>query len=42
MTENFTNDYNDCCHDNFDGNFGHFGDNDDKITETSTNIVSFE
>ena len=25
-----TDDDNDCYHDNFDGNFGHFDDNDDK------------
>ena len=30
MTEKYTDDDNNCCHDNFDQNFGKFDDNDDK------------
>ena len=30
MTEKNTDDDNNCCHDNFDQNFGNFYDNDDK------------
>ena len=30
MTEKNTDDDNNCCHDNFDQNFGNFDDNDDK------------
>ena len=36
-----TDDDNNCCHDNFDHNFGNFDDNDDKNTEKPTNIVNF-
>ena len=32
---------NDRCHDNYDGNFGNFDDNDDRNTEKPTNIVNF-
>ena len=31
MAEKNTDDDNNCCHDNFDQNFGNFDDNDDKI-----------
>ena len=41
MTEKNTDDDNNCCHDNFDQNFGNFDDNDDKNTEKPTNIVNF-
>ena len=30
MAEKNTDDDNNCCHDNFDQNFGNFDDNDDK------------
>ena len=30
ITEKITDDDNDRCHDNFDGNFGNFDDNEDK------------
>ena len=30
MVEKNTDDDNNCCHDNFDQNFGNFDDNDDK------------
>ena len=36
-----TDDDNNCCHDNFDQNFGNFYDNYEKNTEKPTNIVNF-
>ena len=41
MAEKNTDDDNNCCHDNFDQNFGNFDDNYDKNTEKPTNIVNF-
>ena len=38
MAEKNTDDDNNCCHDNFDQNFGNFDDNYDK---KPTNIVNF-
>ena len=40
MTEKNTDDDNNCCHDNFDQNFGNFDDNDDKkYWKKPTNIL---
>ena len=33
MAEKNTDDDNNCCHDNFDQNFGNFDDNDDKMKD---------
>ena len=41
MMEKNTDDDNNRCHDNFEF-FGNFDDNDEKITEKHTNIMTFE